>query len=77
MSRARLAALLVCLLLVAALLLTACGNSDPYVGSKLSMMFHKPSCPWAAQIHDKDKVTFKTRDAAIKAGFQPDTTCNP
>jgi hypothetical protein len=77
-SRITLIALIGCLL-VAALLLTACGSgsSDPFVASKMSTKFHKASCAWAAQIHSESKVTFKTREEAIKAGYEPDPTCNP
>ena len=72
----RAAILVICLVLVS-VVLTGCSKSYAFVASKNSAVFHKPSCPWAAQIHDADKVGFDTRDAAIKAGYSPDPTCNP
>jgi len=48
-----------------------------YVASKSSMIFHKPNCRWAINISQKNVVTYKSKDEAIKAGKRPCKTCNP
>ena len=64
-------------LTLAAVLLAGCASNAAFVASKMSGRFHKPSCAWAAQIHDKDRLGFATRDEAIKAGKTPCPTCKP
>jgi micrococcal nuclease len=71
----RVVTVIVCVLL--ALTLLGCGSKAPFVASKNGSKFHKPSCPWAEQIHDQDKLGFQTRDAAIKAGYAACSSCNP
>lgn len=50
-------------------------GSSGYIGNKNSKKFHIPTCSSlpAAQ----NRVYFKTRDEAIKAGFVPCKLCNP
>jgi len=48
-----------------------------YVASKSSNIFHKPECRWAQNISQRNLVTYKSKDEAIKAGKRPCKTCNP
>jgi hypothetical protein len=48
-----------------------------YVASKSSTIFHKPECRWAGNISQRNLVTYKSKDEAIKAGKRPCKTCNP
>jgi hypothetical protein len=48
-----------------------------YVASNSSMIFHKPDCRWAINISQRNLVTYKSKDEAIKAGKRPCKTCNP
>jgi hypothetical protein len=48
-----------------------------YVASKSSTIFHKPDCRWAGNISQRNLVTYKSKDEAIKAGKRPCKTCNP
>jgi hypothetical protein len=48
-----------------------------YVASKSSNIFHKPDCRWAKNISQRNLVTYKSKDEAIKAGKRPCKTCNP
>lgn len=63
-------------LLVAAVALTGCAKAA-FVASKGSDRFHRPSCVWAQQIQPERKLSFATRDEAIKAGLTPCPICNP
>lgn len=49
--------------------------SSEYVGNKKSRKFHRSSCPY---LPDADnRRIFKSRDAAISAGYDPCGHCNP
>ncbi len=48
-----------------------------YVASNSSNIFHKPDCRWAGNISQRNLVTYKSKDEAIKAGKRPCKTCNP
>lgn len=48
-----------------------------YIGNANSNIFHYPWCYYALQISEKNKVYFKSRDEAIKAGYKPCSVCNP
>ncbi len=48
-----------------------------YVGSKNSDKFHYPSCYHVNTILEKNLVTFKNRDEAVKAGYKPCSVCTP
>ena len=52
-------------------------DDDKYVASKSSAVFHKPDCRWAQNISQRNLVTYKSKDQAIKAGKRPCKTCNP
>ncbi|TCO60055.1 thermonuclease family protein [Caldanaerobacter subterraneus] len=42
-----------------------------YIGNKNSKKFHLPDCQWAKKIAPGNRVYFKLRDEAIKAGYEP------
>ncbi len=49
------------------------GNSCQsfFVASKKSNKFHIPECPFAKNILSENKIIFKSKEEAIKAGFEP------
>lgn len=48
-----------------------------YVASKNSGVFHKSSCRWTQNISEDNRVTYSSRDEALKAGKRPCKSCNP
>ena len=48
-----------------------------YVASKNSSVFHKPGCRSAQNISEDNRVTYSSREEAIKAGKRPCKLCNP
>jgi len=46
------------------------GKSSSFVAAKGGKKFHRPSCPFAKNILPKQKVTFKTKDAALNNGYK-------
>lgn len=51
--------------------------SVSYIGNKNSKKFHLPDCQWAEKISPRNRVYFKSRDEAIKAGYEPCKVCRP
>lgn len=51
--------------------------NDPYVGNKNSHKFHYPWCSSVADISEKNKVTFTSREEAISEDYKPCKRCNP
>jgi micrococcal nuclease len=48
-----------------------------YIGNKRTYTLHRPSCPFAAKISEKNRITFRSRLDAIKIGYSPDRKCKP
>jgi len=48
-----------------------------YVGNKRSYVFHRPDCPYAAKVPEKNKIIFRDRLDAIKIGYTPCKRCKP
>ena len=46
-----------------------------YVASKNGTSYHLPDCPGAKQIKPENKVEFKTKEEAEKAGYKPAGNC--
>jgi hypothetical protein len=46
-----------------------------YVASKNGTKYHLPWCGGAKQIKEENKVYFKTKEAAEKAGYTPASNC--
>jgi micrococcal nuclease len=53
------------------------GVEKYYIGNKRSTRFHRPSCEYAAQMTDKNKIIFKTKEEALDSGYSPCRTCRP
>jgi len=51
--------------------------TGPVVGSKLSDVYHYPSCSEAKKIKPENLVTFPTIADACKAGYRPCKVCDP
>lgn len=48
-----------------------------YIGNKNTKKFHKASCSSVSSMKAANKIGFKTRSAAISAGYTPCKNCNP
>jgi hypothetical protein len=46
-----------------------------FVGSKNSNKYHLPTCRWARQIKQENRVCFSTPDEAKSKGYLPDKNC--
>ncbi|MEW6574708.1 MAG: thermonuclease family protein [Bacillota bacterium] len=49
----------------------------PVIGNSRSKKFHRPDCQWAAKISPKNKITFRSREEAISAGYVACKVCRP
>lgn len=52
-------------------------EEDPYVGNKSSKKFHYSWCSSVSDMKEKNKVTFHSREEAIKKKYVPCKKCNP
>lgn len=52
-------------------------SNAAYIGNANSMKFHKPNCSSIEKMSDANKVTFSSREEAVKAGYKPCGICNP
>ena len=52
-------------------------KSADYIGNSNSHIFHKPSCGSANTIKEENRVSFKSREDAVKSGYTPCKRCNP
>lgn len=54
-------------------------EEEYYVASQRSkqFVFHRPNCPNAKRILEKNKMIFKTRDEALDLGYSPCRECKP
>ncbi len=48
-----------------------------FVASRNSSVFHRPTCPSATRISERNRVTYATREEAIAAGKRPCKRCTP
>jgi micrococcal nuclease len=48
-----------------------------YIGNRNSKIFHLPNCSSVGKMSEKNRVSIKTREDAIKEGFSPCKTCSP
>ena len=51
--------------------------SNSYSGHNKNMKFHAPGCRYGDMISDDNLTVFKTREAAIDAGYAACKVCNP
>jgi Metal binding domain of Ada len=47
------------------------------VASRSSTVFHRPDCRWAQNISPENRVTYNSRQEAIRDGKKPCKSCNP
>ncbi len=53
-------------------------ETEPYyIGNKRTYSFHKPSCPLAKKISEKNRIIFRNRVDPIKIGYTPCKRCKP
>lgn len=52
-------------------------SSGRYIGNSNSHKFHESSCRWVSAMSESNKVDFKSREAAIDAGYVPCMVCDP
>ena len=54
-------------------------EEEYYVASQRSkqFVFHRPNCPHAKRILEKNKIIFKTREEALDLGYSPCRFCQP
>ena len=57
------------------LVFTGEGVKDGYVASKKGTTYHLPWCSGAQRISEKNKVWFKTKEEAEKAGYNSAKNC--
>lgn len=50
--------------------------SKRFVASKDGKKFHIPECPFAKNIKPKSRIVFKSKKAALNAGYKPDACIN-
>ncbi|MBP8625100.1 MAG: thermonuclease family protein [Syntrophorhabdales bacterium] len=48
-----------------------------YIGNKRTYVIHRPGCPLAKKISDKNRIMFKSRVDAIRIGYTPCRQCKP
>jgi len=55
------------------------GSTAPraLVGSKIRMIYHKPSCTWAGKISYRNRVNFSSEADARGRGYRPCGVCSP
>lgn len=66
--------------IVAVLILTASFATvlaSTYVGNSNSRKFHFANCSTLKKMNPKNRVSFNSRDEAIKAGYVPCKRCKP
>jgi micrococcal nuclease len=52
-------------------------NVGYYIGNRISMKFHKPSCSSVAKMSEKNKVRLNSRQDAINGVYSPCGYCKP
>lgn len=52
-------------------------SSGGYIGNKNSKKFHRPDCQWAQKIAPHNRVVFRSREEAVRAGYVPCKVCRP
>jgi micrococcal nuclease len=55
----------------------ASGVEKYYIGNRHSTRFHRPSCEYAKQIADRNKIIFRTKEEALDSGYSSCRTCKP
>jgi len=48
-----------------------------YIANKRTLIFHRPTCPYARKIASPNRLFFNSPIEAMKAGYRPCRECNP
>lgn len=48
-----------------------------YIGNRRTFTFHRPTCVYGKSISPSNRVIFRSRKAALKAGYRPCKVCRP
>lgn len=48
-----------------------------YIGNKRTYVLHRPTCPLAKKISEKNRIIFRNRMDAIRIGYSPCKQCKP
>jgi micrococcal nuclease len=48
-----------------------------YTGNKRTYVFHRPACPLAGKIPEKNRIIFRNRTDPIQIGYMPCKKCRP
>ncbi|MCX7777091.1 MAG: thermonuclease family protein [Armatimonadetes bacterium] len=48
-----------------------------YIGNKRTLIFHRPTCKYAREISQPNRVVFRSRKGSMKAGYRPCKACQP
>jgi hypothetical protein len=51
--------------------------AEEYWGSAKGTTYHRPSCQWAQKTKPANRVVFKSKEEAVKAGYHPCGDCKP
>jgi len=52
-------------------------KEEYYLGNKRSFRFHRPSCKYALQMAERNKIVFKTKEEALDSCYSPCRECKP
>jgi hypothetical protein len=52
-------------------------GSVSFVGSRVSQIYHSPTCSWAYKIRARNRITFASAAQASSRGFRPCGVCRP
>jgi endonuclease YncB( thermonuclease family) len=52
-------------------------KEEHYLGNKRTFKFHRPSCKYALQMAERNKIVFKTREEALDSCYSPCRFCQP
>ena len=52
-------------------------KEEYYLWNKRSFRFHRPSCKYALQMAERNKIVFKTKEEALDSCYSPCRECKP
>ena len=54
---------------------SAAATNGTYVASRNGSAFHLPNCSGAKRIKDENRIWFRTKEEALRAGYKPAANC--
>lgn len=64
-------------ILLICLIITQVKGQGQFVGSKNSNVYHYPSCQYAENINEENKIWFENAQDAVNHNYRPCEVCNP